>query len=596
MILASLVDLYERRRHADDESQRLPEPGWQQGELHFALELSPDGTLTRVHDLRWPSTKGRLVGRPAIVPEEAPGRTVNPPPNLLWDKAEFVLGSVDPTLRAKNAKRALERATYRHGRFIERQKTLASVVGGDAGLDAVCAFLRSDPIGQVQRVVDDSLLNELTTLPVWLTFKLDHDFSFVFERSTVRAHVPAAVLALKGDREGQCLVTGMSTRIERSHPRVDGTAFKGAQSSGVRLVSFKAEAFESYGNKQGANAPVGVYAAFAYTTALDALLARDSGHNVRCGGTTVVFWAARASPNEGIVCDLLLDAADDDPGRGVVAVESLYKAPITGATPVTDDDTPFLILGLSAESKSRLTVRFFHSGTIKDAANDILRWRSELEIVGPSDAPPLRLRRLLAGLAVQGELSNAPPLLAAELLRVACTGKRFPQHVVAGAIARCAAERGPTRERAALIKAFLVRNLNRRIPVGLDPDETDPGYRLGRLFAVLERLQQAAVSPNATIRDRYWGAASTTPAFVFPSLLNLATSHLGKLEGGLGPWFERRIGEVVAGLSSALPSLLNLEQQGRFAIGYWHERFAPRPEKIAAATALAPAESNGEAQ
>ena len=225
-----------------------------------------------------------------------------------------------------------------------------------------------------------------------------------------------------------------------------------------------------------------------------------------------------------------------------------------------------------------------------------MRWRCELDIVGQPEAPPLRLRDLLKSLIVKGKLDSAPPVLAAELLRVAYTGARYPQHVLAEALARCAAERGPTRERAALIKAFLMRNLNRRIPVGLDPDETDPGYRLGRLFAVLERLQQAAINPNATIRDHYWGAASTTPAFVFPSLLGLTTSHLGKLEGGLGPWFERRIGEVVAGLSSTLPPLLSLEQQGRFAIGYWHERYAPRPEKIVAATALTSAESNGDAQ
>ena len=334
----------------------------------------------------------------------------------------------------------------------------------------------------------------------------------------------------------------------------------------------------SYGQEQGANAPVGTYAAFAYTTAVNALLSRDSGHRAQAGGVTVLFWAGRQTPNEAVICPFLVAMAYDDPARGALSMEALYKSPFVGTAPCTDDDTPFLILGLSAESKSRLTVRFLDHTTIARAAANVLLWHDQLSIV-PDDAPPLSLRRLLRGLAVQGDVENAPPLVEAELLRAAYTGARFPQRLLAEALVRCAAENGPTRERAALIKAFIIRNLERKVTVALDPNESDPAYRLGRLFAVLEWVQEHAVNAKAGIAERYWGSASTTPAFVFANLLSLSIYHLSKLDDS-SPGFatnrRKDIEAIVAGLPAKLPPRLELVDQGSFAIGYWQQRAARR--------------------
>ena len=377
----------------------------------------------------------------------------------------------------------------------------------------------------------------------------------------------------------ECILSGKVGPIARLHPAIRGVS--GAQPSGADIVSFNLPAFKGYGFDQGDNAPIGSYAAFAYTTALNALLDRHSGHRAQAGNVTVVFWAGRASPNEEVICPFLAEVARDDPARGILDLQALYRAPFNGARPCMEDDTPFLILGLSAESKSRLTVRFFHQGTIEEAARHIVAWHEALRIA-PEDGPPLSIYRLLRGLAVRGEIENAPALLGAELLKCAYTGASFPHRALAEALGRCAAEQGPTRERAALIKAFLIRNSRRRVPVELDPDEADTAYRLGRLFAVLEWIQEHAVNAKAGIAERYWGSASTTPAFVFADLLNLTVHHLAKLDDtqpGFATNRRKEIEAIVARpapLPAKLPTRLELVDQGSFALGYWQQRAARR--------------------
>jgi CRISPR-associated protein Csd1 len=407
-----------------------------------------------------------------------------------------------------------------------------------------------------------------------VAFRLDGDLELICRRPAIRSAISAAGLAEDGAARGQCLVTGRLAPIARLHPSIQGVA--GAQSSGANIVSFNLPAFESYGLSRGENAPVSQYAAFAYTTALNFLLRHGSPFRARAGATTVVFWAGQQTPNEAAVCSLMAAVAEDDPWRNGDLVARLYHAPPSGVRPPLEDPTAFYILGLSAESRSRLTVRFFHVGTIAEAGRIIERWFYELNIA-PKDEGPLSMTRLRRAVAVQGDLKNTPPLLEAELLHAAYTGSPLPQRVLGEVLVRCAAEQGPTRERAALIKAFLMRNERRTFTVALDPDEPDPAYRLGRLFAILEWVQQAATDARAGIAERYWGAASTTPAYTFPELLKLSTFHLAKLDDGTGwqPGFaaNRRedIRAIVNGLPSHLPHRLELVDQGSFAIGYWHQ-------------------------
>ncbi|MCS7268196.1 MAG: type I-C CRISPR-associated protein Cas8c/Csd1 [Geminicoccaceae bacterium] len=591
MILQRLVELYARRTDSDVEDP-LPEPGWTDQSIDFVVELAASGAVRAVLDLREASEKGGNKRAPKRRVPAPPKRTTNEAACLLWDKPEYALGIPDPKfekeLRAKGkatddaaARRlAAERAQRRHALFRQRVEELAIRVA-DPGLAALRRFLSDDPARAVREVASPETADALEEQAGNVSFRLEGDTELLCRRPAIRrvltdlAETPEG---LETAGEGQCSVTGKFGPIARLHPPIKGVV--GSQTSGANIVSFNKEAFESFGLSQGANAPVGLEAAFAYTTALNALLARDSGQNLSVGGTSVVFWAGRTSPNERVLCPFLAAMAVDDPGRGSERVRALYEAPRKGVPPCVEDDTPFYILALSAESRSRITVRFFHQGTIRAVAETVLRWLRELEIVGP-EREGLALRELLKALSVRGDLDNAPPLLGAELVRAALAGARFPERVLAEALNRCAAEQGPTRARAALIKAFLIRNRAVEVTVALDPKETNPAYRLGRLFAVLEGLQQAAVGPNATIRDRYWGAASSTPAFVFPQLLSLATSHLGKLESdktGLARWYERQIGEIASALPPSLPATLSIVDRGRFAIGYWHQRYASKAD------------------
>jgi len=595
MIIQSLTALYERLAASVNPEQRLPEPGWKENEISFVIDLAQDGTPVNVLPLRTPQERGRPRGRPSVVPQEAkrPGKIADKPEekdcwkaSLFWDNPRYALG-----LPSGEDAKSLREAHVCQGLFRLRHEKFAREAGQaiatDEGMCALLAFLARGPLTALTNL-DPTWREEITEAGGNVAFKLDGDTELICRRPAIRAAISAAAVPDQDSDRGQCLVTGQTTRIARLHPSIQGVA--GAQTSGANIVSFNLPAFESYGLTQGENAPVGVYAAFTYTTALNWLLGTSSRFRARAGNTTVVFWAGQGTPNEAVICDLMAAVAEDRPDSGTAVVDAVYRAPQTGYFPPIEDPTPFFVLGLSAESKSRLTVRFFHQGTIAEASRTIKRWFDELDIV--PEGAPLSLTRLRRALSVLGDLKNTPPLLEAELAHAAYTGAPLPQRVLGEALARSAAEQGPTRERTALIKAFLIRNLKREITVELDPDETHPAYRLGRLFSILENIQRTAVKPKRTIRDSYWGSAAATPAVVFPQLLDLAMSHLGKIKQDRAPlahWFEAQIGEIVdeTKFPRSLKAHHSFEEQGRFAIGYWQQRFKPKPEKVAAEEAAA---------
>ncbi len=592
MIIQSLTTLYERLAASEDPDRRLPEPGWKENEISFVIDLAADGTPVNLVPLRVPQEKGRPRAPMRAVPLEAKrtGKIAEEPEekdcwkaSLFWDNPRYALGiaSGDDTKSLRDAAVCHGLFRFRHEKFA---RDAGAAVAADAGMRAVLNFLAKEPLSALAKG-DPAWVKDIREAGGNIAFRLDGDTDLICRRPAIRAAISAAAVADQDAGQastGQCLVTGQMTRIARLHPSIQGVA--GAQTSGANVVSFNLPAFESYGLAQGENAPVGTYAAFAYTTALNALLRANSRFRARAGNTTVVFWAGQETPNEAAVCDLMAAVAEDRPDGGIEVVDAIYRAPGAGHFPPIDDPTAFFILGLSAESKSRLTVRFFHQGTVAEASRTIKCWFDQLDIMPKG---PLSLTRLRRALSVLGDLKNTPPLLEAELTHAAYTGAPLPQRVLGEALTRCAAEQGPTRERAALIKAFLIRNLNREITVELDPDETHPAYRLGRLFAVLENIQRTAVRPKRTIRDSYWGSAAATPAAVFPQLLDLAMSHLGKIKQdrpGLAYWFEEQIGEITneTKFPRSLKTHHSFEEQGRFAIGYWQQRFKPKPEKIAA--------------
>lgn len=563
MILQAL-DAYYRRKQADpDPSRRLPAFGFEDKEIPFILEINAEGRLIQVVDTRSGEGKKKTAQR-FLVPQGVK-KTSGVAANLLWDTAEYVLG-VDT--RGKP-----ERVAEQHAAFQARIESLPEAAREDAGIRAVMAFL---DWFQPEALSGSPVWDEIMASNPLMTFRLHGDLDLVCQRPAV-----VAALARQNDDEpdGVCLVSGEAASIERLHPAIKGVW--GAQTSGANIVSFNLDAFNSYGKAQGANAPVGKAAVFAYTTALNHLLAKDSRQRMQVGDTSTVFWAEEPHELETLVVDAFGEPTKDDPDRGVDALKALYSAVQSGKFVQGGTDTRFHVLGL-APNAARISIRFWETATAMELARRIKRHFDDLSLIhAPHEPDHLSLFRLLTQLAVLNKADNIPPNLGGEVMRAIFEDLPYPAALLNLAVQRCRAEQKPTYARAAAIKAYLNRLARRSsqfqekefLPM-LDPDNMNPAYRLGRLFAVLEKIQEES-SPglNATIRDRYYGAASSTPVAVFTTLLRLKNHHLGKLSRGRATQMEKLLGEIMDGLAD-FPRQLPLPEQGRFALGYYHQRQA----------------------
>jgi CRISPR-associated protein Csd1 len=569
MILQSLCDYYHRRQ--DD----LPPPGFEHKAIPFVIVLNRDGQFVDLEDTRSDSNNKRDKGRQFVVPQGVK-RTVAVTANLLWDGLGYVLGVVSAARAAKLDAASLEKEQWRthetHAAFIQRIRDAFPVPIIDEGVQATLAFLeRSD----FSTVLAHPLWSELSKSTEPLSFRLDGDLELICQRKTVRQAMIAAERDTAAVRN-RCLVSGNLDAIARLHPAIKGV--RGAQSSGANIISFNFAAACSYGKKQGMNSPVGESAVFAYTTALNTLLRADSRQKLLVGEDTFVFWAERANPAEELVA-AWLQPDPDDPARGVEAIKTLYEAPKTGVRPFDEDATRFFVLGL-APNVARLSIRLWSVTTVRELAAHIRQHFDDLAMIrSPHDLEYLPLWLLLKSTAAQGKSENISPLLGGEVLRAILAGTPYPQTLLTAALQRIRAEQGAvTYPRAALIKAVLVRHARFRntpepeVTVSLDIENPNIGYRLGRLFAVLERIQEMA-NPglNATIRDRFYGAASATPIAAFPYLLKLKNHHLNKLTVGQTIWLERQIGQIMEAITQ-FPAHFSLDDQGRFAIGYYHQR------------------------
>jgi len=344
------------------------------------------------------------------------------------------------------------------------------------------------------------------------------------------------------------------------------------------LVSFNADAFNSFGNEQNYNAPISEQAAFAYTTALNALLSKESNQKLQIGDATTVFWSEKPNFLENSFASLFGFSPKDNPDMETEAIKALYQSVHTGK--LTDGgNTRFYVLGLSPNA-GRISVRFWHQDTVDGLSQKIRNYFDDTDI-HPKREKGCALMYLLCNLVLEGKADNLPPNLVGSVMRAILNDAPFPATLLHMAIRRIRAEQDVTRQRAAILKAVLNRSLRqnvtstnqKEITVSLDPTNHSPGYLLGRLFASLEKIQEdAQPGINATIRDRYYGAASSSPAGVFPLLLKLKNHHLAKLDNqGQKIYHEKRLMEICDGLSY-IPSHLNMEAQAYFAIGYYHQR------------------------
>lgn len=590
MILSALNDYYQRLLERREPG--LSPFGYSQEKISHEILLAPDGSVVDVGDLLDTSGKKPLP-RSLGVPQPEK-RTSGIKSNFLWDKTSYVLG-----VSATSKRTAEEHQAFKQ---LHQQQLKDEV---DPSLRAFLAFLEKWTPEQFSA---PPFRKEM--LDANIVFRMDGTKTFLHELPAAQSARARLLAGSPGSIESApqiCLVTGQAMPAARLHPAIKGV--NGAQSSGASIVSFNLEAFTSYGKSQGDNAPVSDQAAFAYTTVLNHLLRRGDNNRQRVsiGDASVVFWAetadaAAARSAEDLLEQMLNPPSDDHQEaqklRHVLEQISRGHA-LREIDPRLDEGTRVFVLGL-APNASRLSIRFWESGMLRAFARRFAEHEHDIRIEPvPWKTQPSAWRLALATAPSRDGRSKSedvPPQLAGELVRAILSGSRYPGSLLSNVIMRMRADGDISGVRVAVCKGVLARNCrlggkesNKEVPVSLDVNSMNPGYRLGRLFAVLESIQRNALGGqvNATIRDRYYGAASATPALVFPVLLRNTQNHLSRLrkdKPGLANNLERDLRDIVDGLDGQFSRHLRIEDQGRFAIGYYHQsqtRFA-RPEKVEA--------------
>lgn len=551
MILQKLCELYDRL----EKDGKAPSPGFVTQGISFEIVLTPAGDLVQINDLR--EMKGKkAISRDLRVPV-AEKRTSGVSAQALWDNGKYLLGLVGEKDKADRVLACLEACRAKHAEI--------AAVCDDAGIQSIHSFLAA---WNPEDCTKHEVLKEVGA--GFGVFRLQNEAGYIHDRPKVLAWWRTQQGATSDAPLVQCLITGRQESLARLHPSIKGVA--GAQSSGASIVSFNQRSFDSYGKDQGANAPVGEVATFQYATALNALL-DDMSHRVRVGDTTCVFWTEAASPIEGLFSFMLSGDPSAQDEAKVQEIRGFLKRAVSGvAGAISDGDTPFYVLGL-APNASRLSIRFWLTGTVAEFAARLAKHAENLEIVrGPKDRELLTLRDLLDQTA--RERDGISPVLGGALARAVLSGAPYPESMLAAILnrVRIGGESWQSHPRAAYIKAHLIRNFNKEIPVALDENHSEHAYHLGRLFAALEKAQQDALPGiNATIKDRYFGAASSTPASVFPRLIRMSQHHLGKLDGGIKVNAEKRV-QAICDKLTGFPAHMGLADQGLFAIGYYHQR------------------------
>lgn len=563
MILQSLVSYYE----ALAEKGGIARPGWAEVKVSWALEIDENGKLLDILPLKTKSGDGgKMVPRSMTLPAPVK-RTVAIDPNFLFDNSAYILG-FDNKGKPERAKNCFDAAKKLH----------ISLLGGleNSAAKAVCAFFenwRPEIVGEEPLIAKN--MEELNE---------GGNIAFMFDGEFLQNRPEIAVVwqnYYDGSEDGdimRCLITGRLVVPQKTHPAIKGV--RGAQSSGAALVSFNAEAYCSYERKQNMNAPVGKYAAFAYTTSLNQLLA-DKKHVKQVGDTTVVYWSEDADTQSQDVFTAILDGAGDTITDK--DLDDVMEAISRGDTveweglPVVPANR-FYVLGLSPNA-ARLSVRFFLRDTFGNIVRNLKSHYERLEIIQDNSKswkyiPTWALLRE----TVNPKSSDKAPLpqMSGDVLRSILTGSRYPATLYNQTMLRIRAERKITRGRAAIIKAYLLRNfqdenLKEVLTVALNEQSEYTPYVLGRLFSVLEGAQQAAnPNINSTIKDRFFNSACATPAAVFPILMKLSNSHLRKMEGGKQVYWSKQVGELASKLNS-FPQSLSLNDQGAFILGYYHQ-------------------------
>ncbi len=574
MILQALTKYYEDLA----EQGKIARPGWSKTKIAYALCINECGELEQVIPLL--EDTGGKKPRPRQFDLPAPvKRTVGIAPNFLWDNSGYLLG-VDGKGKPERSAKCFEACRQFHHQLLDDADSLTA--------KGILAFF---DCWEPEKAAEHPALREVydaVTAGGNLLFRVGG--SFAHEDEAVRRAWQLYYSRSEGETR-QCLVTGREDTIEPVHPAIKGV--DGAQSSGAAIVSFNAPAFCSYGQEQSFNAPVGKYAAFAYTSALNYLLA-DRQNVQKIGDTTVVCWADGAEPQYQAFTFAALFGAENAGFSEADLRDALKK--LADGRPVPEwslePDRRFYILGL-APNAARLSVRFFYRDSFGNLMKNVNAHHERMEIVRPAfdrfETIPL-WAMLRETVNPNSREKSASPVMAGAVARAIFTGGLYPAALLEHTMLRIRAERSINRGKAAIIKAYYLRNPNEGCPkevltVALNEASTNPAYTLGRLFSVYEAVQDAA-NPgnkvNTTIKDKYFNSAASTPATIFPILDNLCQKHLRKLSAGSRVWYEKQIMALAGVLGEAYPARLTLAQQGSFNLGYYHQtqkRYEKKEEK-----------------
>lgn len=593
MILHALTEYYHRKAESSQGSGIAPQ-GFENKQIPFVIVINKDGEFVSLDDTRG-SDKTTKKGSYYLVPlgESRSGKNSYQTTNILWDHYGYLLAhskeiagsaKMSADKLAAETQKSIEMATLQHQTFIDKIDELHQSLPNDSGILAVKKFLADKD--NIDKVKADSKWADCHKIKGCnLTFRMQGQPELICQSKAIQDYLKSQLETPSATEEGVeaiCLVTGKRLPIARLHQPIGGVNAKPSPFASINL-----DAFESYGKTQGYGFPVSETAMFEYTTALNTLLKSDN--RFRLGDVSVVCWSEKPSQKEREIPFILNGGggqAKENPDAYVDSVQNLFSSFYHGVYNEPDGEQIMYVLGLSPNS-ARIVVRFWHQSTIAALSTNIAQWFNDIEMVRGYNSPYpkyMPLLRLLCNLVFEGKIENLPPNVVADATKSILEGTVLPITVLQLAIRRNRADQSVTYARASLIRAYLNRKVRstasstfREISVGYDKDRTDIGYVLGALFAVLEKIQEETVESgkiNATIRDRYYGSASSTPVTVFGTLLKLSQHHLSKIRKrsmGRSINLNKQLSEILEKIDT-FPSHLNMEQQGLFAIGYYHRR------------------------
>jgi len=583
MILPALYELYERLNR-DPEYEICP-PGFSLQKIVFRVVLQSDGRLHAITDARIKDQRGNLHPRQLKVlgHPKSPGSGFNP--CTLWDTAQYMLGYKPEDKNPQRTRKSFV-AFRKHHLGLEGEINCPA-------FSAVCRFLEYWDPSQAENW---PVLEEVG--PGYGVFQIVEQTKYVHDEDAIESWWRNQLGSKNEANEGQCLVTGQYGPVTRLQYKIKKVGKQGES----LLVSFNDSAYESYGNKQSFNAPISENAAFRYATALNSLTDGPKSHKHRfsVGDATVVFWTKEPTNTEDIFAQFATGAyaatenATEAQDEGVrQKIELFLKALRKGREAYAEldgqaDQTPFYLLGMTGQAKGRIGVRFFYTDCLSTLLDNLRRHYDDLRMVrrfeeGSKHPDPEfpALRQILDETCPRDRKNKPmrdqiPPILEGPLLRAVIAGTPYPAGLFTAVMRRVHADREVNHVRACIIAGYFRRNLKQEVSMCLDTERNDPAYRLGRLFAVLERIQELAHwyqtgnNLEKGIRDSYFSAACLTPASVFPRIERLSTHHRRHLLGSKKHYYDQLIADIREGQKDP-PNVLALKEQAAFLLGYYHQ-------------------------